>query len=85
MIARYTGPFSRVHVPSLGRDVDRGDPIEMPDGVVLGADWEEVSAERGDMTVAEMRAALDDLGIDVPKGAKRAELSALLTDSTPED
>lgn len=39
---------------------------------------EVASAAENPNTVAELKAALTDLGIDIPNGAKKAELEALL-------
>ncbi len=77
---RYTGPFEAVHVPTLGRDVARGESVEMPDGFALSDDWDAV-----EMSAADLRAALDADGISYPKSAKRADLQELFDSLTGDD
>lgn len=84
MKVRYEGAFERVDLSTLDITAERGEVVDVPDGTVLGDDWI-VVGEPADMTVAEMRAALHDAGIDVPKGAKRADLLALLASSEEDD
>ncbi|MEZ7640199.1 HeH/LEM domain-containing protein [Streptococcus sp. 27098_8_109] len=47
---------------------------------VLGGDWvpvEDTAPSGGDMTVAELKSSLDELGIDYDKSLKKSDLAAL--------
>jgi hypothetical protein len=47
---------------------------------VLGGDWvpvEDTAPSGGDMTVAELKSSLDELGVDYDKGSKKSDLVAL--------
>ena len=47
---------------------------------VLGGDWvpvEDTAPSGGDMTVAELKSSLDELGIDYDKSLKKSDLVAL--------
>lgn len=47
---------------------------------VLGGDWvpvEDTAPSGGDMTVAELKSSLDELGIDYNKSSKKSDLVAL--------
>lgn len=85
MLVRYTGPHPRVDVPALDITVDRDTTITVPDDTVLGSDWTVPGTDPASMTAADLRAALGAAGIDPPKGAKRADLLALLTASEEDD
>lgn len=87
MKVRYDGPYPQVDVPVLDRTVTRGEVVDVPDDLVLSGDWYVITGDKtpDEMTVPELRAALDAEGITAPGNARRADLLDLLTNSTPED
>jgi hypothetical protein len=92
----YDGPCASVDV--AGVTAVKGEPVELPDDVVLGADWfcqgphegpatgvprtqqgPTVRVANESMTVAQLRDIAAGRGVDVPKGARKADLLDLLT------
>lgn len=47
--------------------------------------FDEDDLEDGKLTVAEMKAKLTELGVEIPKGAKRSDLVALLSNNDTGD
>lgn len=48
------------------------------DQVTKNVDSQEAADSQGDLTVAQIKARLDELGVEYDKGAKKADLLALL-------
>lgn len=48
------------------------------DQVTKNVDSQEVEDSQGDLTVSQIKARLDELGVEYDKGAKKADLLALL-------
>lgn len=48
------------------------------DQVTKNVDSQEASDSQGDLTVSQIKARLDELGVEYDKGAKKADLLALL-------
>ena len=46
--------------------------------VTKNVDSQEAADSQGDLTVAQIKARLDELGVEYDKGAKKADLLALL-------
>lgn len=87
----YDGPCASVDV--AGVTALKGEPVDLPDDVVLGADWIGPPTDDGSprvqqgptirvandsMTVAQLRDIAAERGVDVPKGARKADLLDLL-------
>nr|DAP24899.1 MAG TPA: Thymopoietin protein [Caudoviricetes sp.] len=50
----------------------------LADQVTKNVDSQEAADNQGDLTVAQIKARLDELGVEYDKGAKKADLLALL-------
>lgn len=50
----------------------------VPADQVAKVDPQEAADSQGDLTVAQIKARLDELGVEYDKGAKKADLLALL-------
>lgn len=50
----------------------------VPDDQVTKVDPQEAADSQGDLTVSQIKARLDELGVEYDKGAKKADLLALL-------
>lgn len=48
------------------------------DQLTKNVDSQEAADNQGDLTVAQIKARLDELGVEYDKGAKKADLLALL-------
>lgn len=48
------------------------------DQVTKNVDSQEAADSQGDLTVSQIKSRLDDLGVEYDKGAKKADLLALL-------
>lgn len=48
------------------------------DQVTKNVDSQEAADSQGDLTVSQIKARLDELGVEYDKGAKKADLLALL-------
>ncbi|MDJ8840273.1 HeH/LEM domain-containing protein [Salmonella enterica] len=48
------------------------------DQVTKNVDSQEATDSQGDLTVSQIKARLDELGVEYDKGAKKADLLALL-------
>ena len=48
------------------------------DQVTKNVDSQEAADSQGDLTVSQIKARLDELGVEYDKGAKKADLFALL-------
>lgn len=48
------------------------------DQVTKNVDSQEAADSKGDLTVSQIKARLDELGVEYDKGAKKADLLALL-------
>ena len=48
------------------------------DQVTKNVDSQEVADSQGDLTIAQIKARLDELGVEYDKGAKKADLLSLL-------
>lgn len=91
MKIKYSGPSDFVNVEPFGRHT-KGAVKEYPDefGTELLAtstkqQFELVADGIAECTVAELKAMLDDKGIDYPKDAKKAELIELARTLKGED
>lgn len=63
---------------ALYRDIKTGAVISSDS--LIGGDWVLVDAENStasDMTVAELKSTLDDMGVDYEKGLKKSDLVTL--------
>ena len=63
---------------ALYRDIKSG--VIVASECILGGDWvlvEDTVPSGGDMTVAELKSSLDELGVDYDKGSKKSDLVAL--------
>ena len=63
---------------ALYRDLKSG--VISASECILGGNWvpvEDTAPSGGDMTVAELKSSLDELGIDYDKSSKKSDLVAL--------
>ena len=58
-------------------EISGGDWIPA-DQVTKNVDSQEAADSQGDLTVAQIKSHLDELGVEYDKGAKKADLLALL-------
>lgn len=63
---------------ALYRDLKSG--VIITSECILGGDWvpvEDTAPSGADLTVAELKSSLDELGVDYDKGSKKSDLVAL--------
>ena len=63
---------------SVTEDAISGGDWVPADQVTKNVDSQEAADSQGDLTVAQIKGRLDELGVEYDKGAKKADLLALL-------